>query len=303
MEANYSFVGPRKDLSEKQASVFNPSVSFSPYNYLLTKQPDYFVYLYNVSEQSFKVSRPPVFRELTIPGIKGVGLNDIEREKFLAEGGNTERYILATRIPSPVVTPKSTPDSDQFDYDAMDGRRFVMDIINPDNLGVDQDAFIDPKNITGQGNNLGSKGLFFSMNNPPLKAEVDAAYARMERYYKSKLDEARTVEVSAPATLSAVLGPEHHAAADYFGEETSWHGKKIKAVVCDICGERTRENAAFHKMEDGGLCIKDWSRAIKAGVRTRAQAFEATEDPQFAPKTPAAPVAPATPEVPPTTQQ
>src|ERR1700675_880406 len=295
MEATYTIKGQRRDLSEKQASVFNPMVTFTPYNYLLTKEPDYYVYLYNVSASSFKVSRPPVFREMTIPGVQGAGLSDIQRDEFIAKGGNKERYVLVTRIPSPVVTPKSTPDSDQFDFNAEDGRRFVMDIINPENLGVDQDALIDPKEITSQGNDLGAKGVFWSLSNPPKESEVDAAIKRMENFYKLKLNEARTVEVSAPATLSAFLGPEHHAAADYFGEETSWHGKKIKAVMCDICGERTRENAAFHKLEDGGLCVKDWDRALKAGVRSREQAYEATGDGKYAPRTPVVPVSPSAP--------
>jgi hypothetical protein len=37
-------------------------------------------------------------------------------------------------------------------------------------------------------------------------------------------------------------------------------------------------------MEGGGLCIGDWDAAIKSGVRSRAQAFEATEDFKYAPK-------------------
>ncbi len=45
-----------------------------------------------------------------------------------------------------------------------------------------------------------------------------------------------------------------------------------------------RAGAAFHKTEEGGYCVNDWDRTIKAGARTRAQAFEATEDPKYAPK-------------------
>jgi hypothetical protein len=51
-------------------------------------------------------------------------------------------------------------------------------------------------------------------------------------------------------------------------------------------------------MEGGGICVGDWDKAIKAGARSRAQAYEATEDEKYAPKqavlaqpTPAAPVA------------
>jgi hypothetical protein len=78
--------------------------------------------------------------------------------------------------------------------------------------------------------------------------------------------------------------PELHAAAEYFAENYSWHSKQIKADYCAQCGEKIRAGAAFHRTEDGGMCVLDWDRAIKAGVRTRAQAYEATEDEKYAPK-------------------
>jgi hypothetical protein len=49
-------------------------------------------------------------------------------------------------------------------------------------------------------------------------------------------------------------------------------------------------------MDGGGLCVGDWDAAIKAGVRSRAQAYEATEDDKYAPKVPKAPAAPAVEE-------
>jgi len=254
--------------------------TFTTQNYLLNRAPDFYVYLYNISESSFVVSRPPIFKEMTIVGIK-------DKRNLNENGSLKNEWILATKFPSPLIAPKASVDSSELDFYATDTRRFVMDLINPDNLGIDQDAYIDPKTVTSQGNNLGAKGVFYSLSYPPAPEEVAAAKKRLDKYYTQLLEQARAVEVSAPATLSSILGPEHHAAADHFGEQFSWHGKKIKAIVCDQCGERTKENAAFHKMEDGGLCIKDWDRAIKAGVRTKAQAYEATEDPKYLPKTPA----------------
>ena len=276
----------RQDLSEGMTRAHSLESNFTTENYLLNRKPDFFVYIYNVSEMAFKVSRPPIFREMVIPGRSGQGMNYNAVEEMQKNGGNKELYILATKLPSPLVAPKANVDSSDVDYYAMDTRRFAMDIINPDNLGIDQDAVLDAKSITSKGNNIGAKGVFFSLNNPPTKAEITAAVTRMERGYMALLDEARTTEAAKPAELSSMLSPEHHAAADYYGEQFSWHGKKVKAVLCDVCGERTKENSAFHKMEDGGLCIKDWDRAIKAGVRSRAQAFEATEDPKYAPKKP-----------------
>lgn len=293
-EANYTISAQRKDLSDKQASVHNMDAIFTPYNYLLNRPPDYYIYLYNISEQHFKVTRLPVLRDAVIPGKSGEGISKESFAKLKETGRVTPKWILATKLPSPVVTPRTTTESDQITFDAEDGRRFAMDIVNPENLGIDQDAVIDPTYVFSQGNNLGAKGVFWSRNFPPTEEEVKAAEKRLDKFYTSKLEEARACEVSAPAKLAEILGPEHHAAADHFGEQFTWHGKKVKAIICDQCGERTRENAAFHKMEDGGLCILDWDRAIKAGVRTRAQAYEATDDPKYLPKVPVAPAAPTT---------
>jgi len=41
-------------------------------------------------------------------------------------------------------------------------------------------------------------------------------------------------------------------------------------------------------MEDGGICVRDWDRAVKAGARTRADAYDATGDEKFAPRVPKA---------------
>lgn len=277
MQATHGAPVYRGDLSTAQQSAHNIDFNmFSANNYMMSRPPEYFVYIYNVSQSTFTVSRPPMIREFKIPGRK-----------------DTERYAIATRLPQPVMIPKGNVDSNEVDMVPTDCRRIAMDIIHPDNIGIDQDAFIDPKNSSGIGNNLGAKGVFYSLNGPgatqfggkeePTKEEIDRAYTRMEKFYQFKLDEARAMEVSNPADLSKLISPEHHAAADYFGEERPWHTKKTRPMDCPNCGERIKQGAAFHKTEEGVFCIIDWKRAIAAGIRTRAQAFEATEDTQFAP--------------------
>lgn len=280
----------RPDLSLGMSRANNIDFEFTAQNYLYNREPEFYVYIYNVSEQPLEVSRPPLLRLAKFPGRKA---------------GSTERYILVGRLPQPLLIPKGNVDSNEIDVLPTDSRRFAMDILNPDNLTLNQDAFIDPKNITSQGNNLGAKGLFWSLNGPgavksrynsdpkeaPTDAEVDAAVKRLEKYYKGLLEAARACEVSKPADLQNLIGPEHHIAADYFGEEHSWHGKRARTDFCPNCGERIKSGAAFHKTEEGTLCILNWSKAVKAGVRTRAQAYEATNDEAFAPIAPA-PIAP-----------
>lgn len=270
MQATVSAPTHRADLSDGMTKANNQEFNFFGNQFLSSREPEYFVYLYNVSETKFTVNRSPVVAEMVL------------RAK---ESG--EDYKLVGQFPQPLLVPVGNLDSNEIELKPVDARRFAMDICNPDNWGLDQNAVIDPKQGTSGGtNNLGKKGLFWSLNNPPKPEEVKMAVNRMESFYKSKLEEARTVEVSAPAKLSETLSPEHHQAADYFGEQFSWHGKKSKPADCPQCGARIQAGAKFHPIEGGGFCVNDWDAAIKAGVRSRAQAFEATEDPKYAPKAP-----------------
>jgi hypothetical protein len=75
-------------------------------------------------------------------------------------------------------------------------------------------------------------------------------------------------------------------AADYFHEQFSWHKREVHKENCPRCGMPANVGAPFHALEGGGLCVGDWDAAIRAGVRSRAQAFEATEDNKYAPRLP-----------------
>jgi hypothetical protein len=270
MEATVSAPQHRADLSAGMSKANNQEFNFFGNQFLSNREPEYFVYLYNVSETKFEVNRTPIVDRLII-GPKKSG----------------EEYTLVGKFPQPLLIPVGNIDSNEIELKPMDARRFAMDICNPDNFGLDQNAVIDPKQGTSAGtNNIGKKGVFWSINNPPKPEEVKAAIKRMEAFYLSKLEEARTVEVSAPATLKDVLGPEHHQAADYYAESFSWHGKRSKPADCPNCGSRIIAGAAFHRTDEGGMCIISWPKAVAAGVRTRAQAYEATGDEQFAPKAP-----------------
>lgn len=255
-------------LSDSMSKANNRSFNFSLQEYLYSRKPDFYVYLYNVSEQSFDVFRPPLFANVHIPGRKA-----------------KETYSIAARLPQPLLTPQGSVDSDELSTNLMDTRRVVMDMINPDNLSLDQDAVIN--NPTNVGNDLGKKGVFWSLNGPgaskidpsrfeePTADEIKRAVSRMERHYNFLLEKARAVETSNPKELIEMLTPEHHAAADYYGVETSWHGKRSRPMDCPNCGDRIKAGVAFHKTEEGTLCILDWKRAVASGVRTKQQAIDA----------------------------
>lgn len=265
MEATVSSPTSRPDLSTAMTRANNIDWNFSTADYMLSRPADFFVYLFNIAKQEYKISRLPLIKELTIPARK--------------EG---EKYALVTKLPSPFKFPKGNIDSNDIDVVVIDGRRMAMDIINPDNLSMDQDAVITGSFSVGQ--NLGRLGVFWSLNAVPTEKELADATRRLEAHYRSLLTDARAVETSNPQALPAILTPATHAAADYFHETFGWHKKEIHLESCPRCGQPARVGAPFHPLDGGGLCIGDWDAAIRAGVRSRAQAYEATEDERFAPK-------------------
>ncbi len=265
MEATASAPTSRPDLSTAMTKANNIDWNFSTADYMLSRPADFFIYLFNIAKQEYKISRLPLIKELTIPARK-----------------ENEKYALITKLPSPFKFPKGNVDSNDIDIVIIDGRRMAMDIVNPDNLSLDQDAVITGSFSVGQ--NMGRLGVFWSVNEVPTEKELADATRRLEGHYRSLLTEARAVEASNPQALSAALTPAHHAAADYFHETFNWHKKEIHLENCPRCGTPARVGAPFHAMDGGGLCIGDWDAAIKAGVRSRAQAYEATEDSKYEPR-------------------
>jgi hypothetical protein len=243
-------------LSDSMNKGNNSSFNYYLQDYLYSRKPDYWVYLYNLSEQAHDVFRPPLFANIHIPGRK-----------------RGEEYVLAARLPSPLLAPQGSVDSDDLKTELLDTRRVVMDMCNPDNLGLDQNAV--GFTVTNVGNNLSKKGVFWSLHNPPTEQEIKDATKRMEAYYNSVLEKMKALETSNPKELLEHLGPEAHTAADYFGIETSWHGKRSRPMDCPNCGDRIKAGVAFHKTEEGTLCILDWKRAVASGVRTKQQAIDA----------------------------
>lgn len=275
MEPTVSSPTQRQDLSESMTRANNMEFNFNGQHYLMNRKPDYFVYLHSVSEQSFEVSRPPLIRKMTLVG--------------KAHG---QKSTKCASFPQPLLTPLGNVDSNELSIIPMDARRFCMDIVNPDNLGLDQNAVI--KGVTSIGNDLGKKGVFWSLNEEPTDEEIKQAVKRMETYYKELVEKANTVQASSPKDLPDTLTPEHHAAADYladhFGMTFQWHAKMSRLEECELCGERIKAGIAFHRLEDGGICVRSWERAVKAGARTRQQAYDATGDEKWLPKQPSAPV-------------
>lgn len=220
----------------------------------LLREPDYYVYVYTVSPREFIVERPPHLKRLIV--------------RACPRG---EKYAMVTRIAHPFQQP---------DYDgngeliarSHDARKVAMDICNPSNITLDQDAQIDM--TYAEGTNLTRQGIFWSLHNPPTDEEVNAAIARKETYYRGLLERARALEHVNPRELELTLTPDYHAAADYFNVETSWHKTMVRPDACPHCGDPVRPGVAFHKNAMDTICVLDWRRAVDAGVKTKADVPE-----------------------------
>jgi hypothetical protein len=179
---------------------------------LIPVEPKDKVWIYNVSRMQHEIVGHPILSAVTFPA---------------AEEG--EDYAVVTSIPRVMRYPKPNIESGVMDIVFEDGRRIAMDLINPDNFGLDQNQ--DIKNSTSDGTrNLGAKGVFWSLKNPPGKLEVRLAKKRMEMRYKWLLEQAHTVQVTLPRSLKDTITPEHHAAADYMGGTYIWHGQRLSEL-------------------------------------------------------------------------
>ena len=193
------------------------------------------------------------------------------------------------RIPQPYQQPDVEQVNGRIVAVAHDARRVAQDYCNASNTSLDQDLTIPPQNVFGWGNNLSKQGVFWiekekckfdskedeekNLNPHPPEEVIAKAEARREQYFRTLIDEARAVEISAPQELANTIMQDHHMAAEYFGEEYSWHKRRVQAVQCPNCGEQKPKGRLFHKGEFG-FCVEQsqaaWKAAVNSGVKTKA---------------------------------
>lgn len=157
---------------------------------------EYRVWLYNVSRLTHKIDNP-ILGHLKVPG-----------------NTSKKRYTMYTSLPQPLMLPRTDMDTEETMLYPTDARRVAMDIIHPDNLSLDQTLYNKYYAPTAVDRNLGIRGMFWSLNNPPKKDEVDAAILRMEQHYKDLLEQASYLDEATP---------EMHAAAEWFRITAPWH--------------------------------------------------------------------------------
>src|ERR1039458_1319125 len=68
------------------------------YSQIIGRPADFFVYLFNIAKQEYKISRLPLIKDMIIPARK-----------------ENEKYALVTKLPSPFKFPKGNIDSNEID--------------------------------------------------------------------------------------------------------------------------------------------------------------------------------------------
>jgi len=248
----------RPDLSTAYTQGLNNSYLNNHIDPGAFRKPEFTVWIYSISSKEFERRLPPHVPRLTLKACPP-----------------THEYVLVAKLSHPFEQADRDVDSGEVRIRFHDARKVAQDIVCPDAPDMDSPISLESRS---SGTDLRSQGIFWSLNNPPTAEEIKKARGRVEGYYRSLLERATALEYSNPKELAERLNEDYHLAADYFGEEYSWHKVRVKKaaskVPCSVCGEDIKAGVAFHKDEQGDYCILDWQRAYEAGRVTLKQVPE-----------------------------
>lgn len=223
----------------------------------LNRKPDYYIFVYSIVNRRFEIRRPPSFPLITIPACpKG------------------EPWKKVAVFPN-IVNEKWIDENNQMRVNGIQGERFVMDLLNPLNLGVDMWKDVQDEQLTwmdaGGTDDMTRRGLFFSIDDPPKPEHLQRTKERMENHYRYLLKQADELASMNTAEAQRSIGPEHHMAADYFHARSKWHVIAELPSICENCGEQITDGVAYHRNSMGMICVRDWKKAVAAGVKTKAE--------------------------------
>lgn len=243
-----------------------------------THKPEYHIYLFNVSPRIYDPAIGTGFCPGRL-GNKGIYVGGIEETDpsvngLSVEGGDKSRkYHYVTSFPHPMLMSKPNLESNEMSWVETDGRRYVIDLINPDNLTLSLDTAIPPDQVYSVGNDYSRRGIFFDYQKIPSKPYMSAAVRRMESYFKNLLDVAAQLEMTDKPKLSQELGsnPDYAVAANYYGKDVAWNRMQVRPVSCPNCGEHKPAGRLFHMSSFGTLCVEQtldaWRSAYFSGAK------------------------------------
>jgi hypothetical protein len=222
------------------------------------REPDYWLYVFNISTRTFVRHRPPDFPNITLRACPA-----------------GQPYVLAARVRDTINYKVKDVGTGQTSLMSISGERWATDLINPANLGNQMWTEVSNPEMDllhGGGDDLSRRGVFWSRNEVPTPEELARSRTLMERHYRLLVEQAE--ELAGDPKTRREIGAEHHLAAEYLHMNSSWHVRTAVQEACPNCGEPVNPGIAYHPSAVGGVCVLDWKRAVSAGVKTKAEVPE-----------------------------
>jgi hypothetical protein len=174
------------------------------------------IYIYNISNIEFFISRPPNFPRVLI---RKCPLD----QEYIQVGSLTHPFI--EMYDDVHLNGEKTLRS-------VDGFREASRLLNPhsfSNLPEHQwnDQFEDIYS-NHQGQNLNNYGVFWSLNQLPTREELDKAKLKLLETYAKELQKMFLIEKESESQAQQYANNISHAAASYFSINTSWHQTLVK---------------------------------------------------------------------------
>lgn len=217
------------------------------------RKPDYFVYVFTVAPRAFEVRQPNALPFVRIPA---------------CEQGEKVKYVC--KFPNVVNQIREDPNTQgKAEITGLYGEGVAMSLCNPGNPTLNQDQEFSPGDPY-QAENLTKWGVFWSLNEVPTEKEIEWATAKLHKTLRALIQEADNLAQMGPEGRKQILESTHYVAAKYFGYEGVWNTVVQIPVECPNCGSRMKKGAAYHRTEDGIICVIDWKRTVSAGVKSKS---------------------------------
>lgn len=213
------------------------------------------IYVYNTLNREHIIEQPPLFPHMVIPA---------------CPAGQTFIHTLLPRYVNEVYEDYA---HESRRYKRVDGRICATSLLNPavHPRNPWEMQFREMKTHGDQeGNNLNAWGVFWSLthpDDPKLKDELALMKAVVRTTMNRLVVEADKQNAAGRRDL---ITPNMHFAADYLKFTSIWHTSHDHMIDCPNCGENIKEGLAYHRNAFNLMCIIDWERTVKAGIKTRA---------------------------------
>ena len=225
--------------------------------------PQYFVYIFNVSDVEVKIERP------------WVNFNPTQRGKMIVVSARQEgeRVSKPFKIADIVQVPLRNDTTRTYQSIGQHGEFLAQDALNPEDIQGNWRTVraMATGSAINEGTNLYHWGLFWTKNEVPADEEVSAAVNRLEANYNRLIDEAKILWATGEQGRLQI-GNTHRRAAQYFGMEFEWNVLYKSLQECPGCGSKISKAAV--------VCPKcpavfNWEKALGLGLRTVDQAVAA----------------------------